>query len=358
MISKKDNRGFEPVIAIPPGATIRENMGFLGMNQRELAVRLDITEKHLSNILNDKAPITYEVALKLESVIGPTAEFWMNLEINYQLTKVRLKNQEDFEQELEILKEIPYSEMSRLGWVEKTKDIHEKIANCKGFFGVAHLALIKPTFDAAVMYRKQKQLKGISDLGVLAWLRKAELEGVSREVNKFSKRKIKTLIPAFRNLTMKENFYSEMIELCAECGILLVLVEYLSKTYICGAVLWKKENPIIALSLRGKRADVFWFTFFHELAHILEHSPRVVHIDYEKECEQDANKIAEKYLIPDEQYKEFIKRYDYKDKQQIINYSHKIGIAPFILLGRLQHDRYISYNAHSDLIPQLEISRV
>ena len=54
MISKKDNRGFEPVIAIPPGATIRENMGFLGMNQRELAVRLDNTEKHLSNILNDK----------------------------------------------------------------------------------------------------------------------------------------------------------------------------------------------------------------------------------------------------------------------------------------------------------------
>lgn len=74
-----------PEVAIPPGETIRENMEFLGMDQEELAARLGITPKHLSNILNANAPITYETALKLETAIGPGALFWMNLETNYQL---------------------------------------------------------------------------------------------------------------------------------------------------------------------------------------------------------------------------------------------------------------------------------
>ena len=93
MVNKKDNTQFMPTVAIPPGGTIRENMEFLGMNQKELAARLDITPKHLSNILNGNAPITYDTALKLESVIGPGAQFWMNLETNYQLNKTRLEEQ-------------------------------------------------------------------------------------------------------------------------------------------------------------------------------------------------------------------------------------------------------------------------
>ena len=83
MVNKKDNNDFMPTVAIPPGETIRENMEFLGMNQKELAARLDITQKHLSNIINGNAPITYDTALKLELVIGPSAQFWMNLETNY-----------------------------------------------------------------------------------------------------------------------------------------------------------------------------------------------------------------------------------------------------------------------------------
>ena len=90
MVNKNDNK-FMPTVAIPPGSTVRENMEFLGMNQVELATRLDITQKHLSNVLNGNAPITYDTAIKLESVIGPSAEFWMNLESNYQLNKARLK---------------------------------------------------------------------------------------------------------------------------------------------------------------------------------------------------------------------------------------------------------------------------
>ncbi len=355
MVNKKDNTQFMPTVAIPPGGTIRENMEFLGMNQKELAARLDITPKHLSNILNGNAPITYDTALKLESVIGPGAQFWMNLETNYQLNKTRLEEQKKIDLDLEILKQIPYKEMSKFGWVKETADRTERVFNCRGYFGVAELSSIKTSY--AVAFRTHKQIREISDLGVLAWLRKAELEGLNVEVEKFNKRKIKSLIPTFRDLTMKDpaEFYPEMRRLCAECGVALVLVPCLPKTYICGATIWRNNKAILALSVRGKRADGFWFTFFHELAHLINHSNKEFHISYDKEDEADD--IASNYLIAEEQYRNFIEKYDYRNKAQIINYSSKLGIAPFILLGRLQHDGLIGYQHYNDLIPSFEITK-
>lgn len=87
--SKEDNH-FKPTVAIPPGESIREDMKYLYINQAELARRLGITTRYLSKIIDGRAPITYETALKLEKVLGPSAQFWLNLETNYQLDKARL----------------------------------------------------------------------------------------------------------------------------------------------------------------------------------------------------------------------------------------------------------------------------
>lgn len=358
MVNKNNNTDFIPTIAVLPGETIKENMEFLGMNQIELSTRLGITPKHLSNIINGKSPITYETALKLETVIGPSAKFWMNLETNYQLSKTRLEKEEKMKLDLNILKDIPYREMSNFEWVKKTTDRRERVLICRVFFGVGELAAIQGSYHVA--FRKQKEIKEISNLGVLAWLRKAELEGLSAEVDKFSKNKLKKNIPKFRELTMKnpQEFYPEMKRLCAECGISLVLVEHLPKTYICGSTIWRNNKVILALSVRGKKADIFWFTFFHELVHLIEHSNKEFHISYENHSkEQEADDEASNYLIPKDKYNNFIENHNFKDKNEIINYSEEIGIAPSILVGRMLHDRLIKYQFYDDLRPSFEIVR-
>lgn len=359
MANKKESRNFMPTVAIPPGETIRENMKALGMDQEELAARMDITTKHLSNIINGIAPLTYETALKLETIIGPSSKFWMNLETNYQLDKAKLEKQEEMNKDLEILKEISYKEMSNYGWVENTKDRKQRVNNCCKFFGVGNLHLIRRSY--AVVFRKQKSRRKISDLNVLAWIRKAETEGGRIEVKKLNRKKIKRLIPTFRELTMKKPsyFYPEIQKLCAECGIALVLVEDLPRTYICGATIWRNNKAIVALSVRGKRADIFWFTFFHELAHLINHSKKELHINFENEDEEEeANRIASNFLIPEDEYREFINNYNYKDKKCIVEYSQKIKIAPCVLVGRLLFDKLINYGAYSDLRPSFEISEL
>ena len=364
MANKKDNREFMPVVAIPPGETIKENMEFLGMNQKELAVRLDISEKHLSQIMNGHAPIMYDTALRLEDVIGPSAEFWMNLEVQYQLTKARLEGESEIQKDLELLSSIPYRAMMKRGWIRLSEDKHRIVEDLRKFFGVAHLDLIPQVTNAG--FRKHKDQNGIDRISVVTWLRKVETEAAGTFVEVFSKRKLKALIPQFRQLTMEkpEVMFPELQQLCASCGVALVLVEDLPKTYICGATIWKKDKAILALSVRGKRADTFWFTFFHEIAHLLLHDKKTFHIHHDsksednEEHEKAANSVAGDFLIPAKLYQKFIDRYEYRDKDAIISYSKQIGIAPFILLGRLQHDGYLGYQMYNDLKPSFEIKMI
>lgn len=357
MEKKKENNIFKPMIAIPPGETIKENMEVLGMTQKELATRMGITEKHLSNILNGKAPITYDTALNLEKVIGPSAEFWMELESGYQLDKARLDKENEMVIDLDILKSIKYKEMSKRKWVKETTDRRQRVANCRKFFGVANLSLISKT--TSVMFRKN-EMGTEKNLNIIAWLREAELEGMKVNTEDFDKNKLKKLIPVFRQLTLESasEFYPKMKKLCADCGVALVLVEDLPGNGISGATIWRNGKAILALTVRGKRADIFWFTLFHELAHIINHKKEQCDINFDKntgDLEKQANEIAREYLIPNDLYNKFIDNYNVKNKSNIINYSKAIGIAPSILVGRLMFDEYISYDQFSELRPSFKI---
>lgn len=351
-MGSKKSVEYQPVVAIPPGETIKENMEFLGMNQIELAARLDITTKHLCNILKGNAPITYDTALGLETVIGPKAEFWMSLEAGYQLNRTRIQRAQEIEEELKLLQHIPYGQMSDHGWVKPTPDKIERVLNCREFFAVSSLSSIKPSYSA--MMRQHQSIKEVSDYAVLAWLRRAEILGMERQVDTFNKRNLKQLVPIFRALTLEEpeSFLPKLEDACAQCGVALVLVESLKKSYVCGATIWRNNRAILALSARGKRLDSFWFTFFHELIHILEHTKKESHINFDRDDnEVQADRMASSYLISDNQYQYFITKYDYSNKAAIRNYAAEIGFAPCILVGRLLKDGLLEYKFYNDMRP-------
>jgi len=91
MSKENDTWDFDPTIAIAPGETIKEEIKHRGISQRELADILDVSYEDLGNILDGNAPITCEMAYRLEVVLGPSKDFWICLEINYQLDNERNK---------------------------------------------------------------------------------------------------------------------------------------------------------------------------------------------------------------------------------------------------------------------------
>jgi len=128
--------------AIPPGVTIHEQLGYRKMSQKEFAIRMDLSEKHISRLINGKVELTFDVAQRLEDVLGAPASFWNGLEMNYREQLIKVKQEVAMEQELELAHKFPYGRMSALQWVPETSDKKVALINLRKFFEVANLEVL------------------------------------------------------------------------------------------------------------------------------------------------------------------------------------------------------------------------
>lgn len=86
-----EKKKFYPSITIVPGEIILDHMEANSMNQKELALQLGLSKEHLNKIIKGYKAITIDIAMALESVLGMSSNFWLNLEINYQENLIRKK---------------------------------------------------------------------------------------------------------------------------------------------------------------------------------------------------------------------------------------------------------------------------
>lgn len=360
MINLKNKNQFKPSITIPPGETLREVLENQNLKQVEFCKRLGVSEKTISLIINGVAPITPQTALKFESVLEIPASFWNNLESNYQETKRRLEVENQLarsskNKEIAILEEIDYPELAKLGWVEITRDKVEKILNLRKFFGVTSLCKINEIYGVAF----RKSSKNASPYALAALIEKGTKEANNMKTNTFNKNKIKSCIGNIRQLTLKEPdiFEKELKHICSDYGIALVILPHLSKTFLHGATKWlNPTKALLLLTIRLRYLDIFWFSFFHELGHLLIHSRKSIFIDEKNEdnnsLEREADKFAADSLIPKNEYKEFVKKYNFS-REAIFNFSKILGIHHSIVIGRLQHDEFVSFKKFNSLKPKL-----
>ncbi len=355
---------YKAVIAVPPGETLVEMLEDRQMTQKELADRTGLSIKHINEIVQGKASITSDTALKLEAVLGIPASFWMNLEANYQETKARLAAEDEITKEASLVKEFPYSEMAKMGLVPSTRDGRKKVLALREYFAVASLQRLQTVLPAAFRTAVAREA---SPFALAAWLRRGEIIAQQMDLSSFQRDKLKSAVPILRGLTTKEprQFCPEMEHICSGCGIALVYVPHLPKTYAHGAAYWlSPQRAVVQLSVRCKYADIFWFSFFHELGHlVLGHSKKETFISYDgmrdtttpKE-EQAANAFAANTLVPVADYRAFLKRGDLTSGA-IVNFAEQIDLHPGIVVGRLQHDGYLQFNQSNNLREQYQITK-
>ncbi|MHC5936991.1 HigA family addiction module antitoxin [Nostoc sp.] len=70
---------------IHPGEILADEINELGMSASELARVLDVPKNRITEIINGRRGITADTALRLAQYFGISAEFWMNLQKNYEL---------------------------------------------------------------------------------------------------------------------------------------------------------------------------------------------------------------------------------------------------------------------------------
>ena len=130
-------RAFAPDWVSPPGSTVADLLEERGWTQQALARRSGFTTKHISLLINGKAPITEDTAVKLERVLGSTMRFWMTREAQYREALARLGERKALLGKAEWLQRLPIKEMVRFGWIRSFENKGDQVRECLRFFGVA-----------------------------------------------------------------------------------------------------------------------------------------------------------------------------------------------------------------------------
>jgi HTH-type transcriptional regulator/antitoxin HigA len=337
-----------PNLAIPPGETIQEILDERGMTQRELADRLQVTTKHVNKLIKGTASLTYDMAIKMESVLDIPASFWNNLEMKYQDTLARNQALPQIEKETELLNLIPYNEMAKKGWVPDTRVALEKIKNLRSYFKVASLDCL-PTIQAAA-FRKSAVFSS-DEYALAAWLNQCEIEALNHlDATAFSFEQLVSTLPKIRRLTTRplKASWTELVTMCLEAGVLCVMVPPVTKAHVNGATKWLSNNRVmIAVTQRGGFEDIFWFTFFHEVGHIFQNKKNTVFVDIEHDevtdLEKNADNFALDQLIPKHKYEAFLQQKNYLDVKKIRQFTDELGIHTGILVGRLMKENHIEF---------------
>ncbi|WP_428606606.1 HigA family addiction module antitoxin [Sedimenticola sp.] len=349
---------YTPDYTVTPGEVLEYELEMRHMSKSELAKRTGLTEKHLNTIFKGKGTvsITPETAIKLERALGMPAEYWLNLEANYQETRARLAEAKLLEKDLDWLKRIPIAAMTKLGWLEKHRDKKQQLDALLRFFGIASVEQWDELWPKVAVAYRQHNKQEVFPEAVSAWLRQGEIEAVSLACAPFRKSKFREVLDEIRKLTAvidPTDFVPELQRLAAQAGVAVVLTPALPKTGVSGATRWlNPDKAIIQLSLRYKTNDHLWFTFFHEAGHILLHGKKELFIEgnngMDAEKEEQANTFAAHELIPKKDFTAFVCQGDFS-KASIQHFAKAVGIAPGIVVGQLQHQGLLPMSHCNDL---------
>ncbi len=334
-------------MAIPPGATIREQLNSRGLSQKEFAARMDLSEKHVSRLINGEVELTHEVAVKLEYVLGIEAVFWDNLEAGYRIDLLKVKEELDMEDDEKYVKDFRFSELVRFGWMPKVSKVADKVVALRKFFEVSKLSLV---FSEKVCVAFRRVITSDKNNGVLlAWVQKARLDARKIKTDAVNIPKLKVMLKKFRQMTTwdPECFEPVIRKSLAECGVAFVVLPHLQGTGLNGATFVDGKKIVTGLTTRGDYADKFWFSFFHEMGHILKGNILSSDVISERE-EAEVNRFAGNFLIDDEAFNKF-KENGCITRDSIIKFAKAQSIADGIVVGRLQRENVIRFSQFNDL---------
>jgi HTH-type transcriptional regulator / antitoxin HigA len=351
---------YQPNYSVLPGQVLEEMLAAREMSHADFARRCGRSAKLVSEIISGKAPIEPETAIQFEHVLGMDASIWLNLEATYQLFRAKQQEQQKLESETSWAQKFPIKALVDMEIISRPTDQVDATRKLLAFFGVSSSEAWNARFgEFSIVYRHSPSFSSARE-SVTAWLRVGELIAEDIERSDFNRGLFLQALGRIRNLTRREpdEFLPRIREMCAATGVVFALVPAIPKVALSGAARWlTPRTAIIQQSLRHKTNDHFWFTFFHEAAHILLHTKKDAFVDEDilddglpsgAHMEQQANEWAANFLVPREQWIRFIRNRP-RDAKTIIAFANEQGIAPGIIVGMLQHAKIIRWHYLNDL---------
>lgn len=231
-----------------------------------------------------------------------------------------------------------------------------------GFFGVDSPQHWRSAWPAASLALRQTQVFDVRSEAIAAWVREAEIVASQIPLAGYDEAKLRSSLGELRPLT-RERFDVAMDKaqkICSHAGVALVIVPELPGTRLSGCTRWlSSTHALVGLTTRYRKDDQLWFTFFHEVGHVLLHRERLAFVvDNAAEYigddvvdsdmaiyEDEANQFAADTLIPPTALAEFLACHgNTLTNDEIHDFAESIEVGPGIVVGRLQRDGVLQWH--------------
>lgn len=337
--------GLSLELIVHPGETIKEILEDKKMTQEELAMRTGYSAKHVSEVISGKKDISSKFAFSLEYVFNIPTEFWINLQGIYDKEVLNIEKINEIEKnELEVLKELKevvnYCEDNNI--IKKNQNKAATLLEMRKFLGVNNLNIISSLPFQQIAFRGSKNLKVNKNI-LYAWKKLCDYFTDTPDAEyKFDKEKLKkNCIKIKKTMFLDfEDMIKNLKKIFLECGIVFEVVQNFAGAPVQGYINKKDNKIILCMTIRQSFSDIFWFTMFHEIGHLLNDDYKDEYIDYsfeENECEQKADLYAENALIDHNDYTKFFEKHEF-DILTIKKFAQSQNVTPSIVIGRIQKD--------------------
>jgi plasmid maintenance system antidote protein VapI len=335
----------------PPGQTILSVLEERELTIEQFARQIGHSASSAQKILDGSYPIDFELARRLSTIIGASESFWMAREYDYRASLAEPENVKVASLD-DLLSRLPMSDMQKFGWIATTKNRQEQVEGCLDFFGVSSLAQWQGRYENAFQsaaYRRSLAYASY-EVATTAWLRKGEIETQHDQVSNWSPHVLENQISYFRRLTWYKSpalFLARLKESLGQAGVKFAVVRTPKGCSASGAVrVLANGTPHIQLSFRYLSDDQFWFSLFHEIAHLLLHYEKMPILEdsaqAEEQYEREANEYAAQIIVPASYREELLSLGS--SRLPIINFAKRVGVAPGLIVGQLQHEGLIGFN--------------
>lgn len=327
-----------------PGSTLLEMMQDQDLDTRLLAGRLGCDHTTVRDLLTGAKTIDASAAEALSVAVGGTPGFWHRRQQAYDRSLSKVAASIPNDRAKEWVGALPVADMVKHGWIARPSGREATLRSLLAYFGVngpSDWERRYADFSSDLVFRTSPSFK--SAVGPLAtWLRQAEIEANDVRCAAWNRKALIERLPQMRELAVVKNpavFMRGLRALCAEAGVALVALRAPTGCRASGAMRFLPDGrAMLVLSFRHLSDDHHWFTFFHEVAHLVLHADGGTFVDLEGSAnegrEKEANDFAADLLVPPERRDEMLSLGS--NANAIIRFAVQVGVSPGVVVGQMQ----------------------
>jgi len=342
---------FYPSWASPPGDTIRDALDGRGLGIDDLGSALDVSARDAERLLSGDLSITVNLAARLANLLGATTEFWMARDGQYRDDLDRMEL-------LAWLDRLPIDHLLERTQLSAATPQLDQAEEALRFFGADSYAEWQANYQALVAGAKYRIKDGAQPLeSTAAWLRSGVLATKHIDCRRWDPSELAASLDELRQLTRVNSptkFIPRLQRICARSGVAVGVVKAPPGLRISGSASFQEpDRALVLLSARHLSDDHFWFTFFHEIAHLLLHEPGALFLDEvgqdlaASDDEREADSFASQTLVPQDMIEELKGRR--LNTRLLMRSSREAGVSAGVLVGQLQHLKVLRFNQHNKL---------